>query len=42
MQGMRERFRPFDGTMQIDSSVTGTKISVTFKIPTSSARAGSS
>ncbi len=41
MQGMRERFRPFDGTMQIDSNDLGTKISVTFKIPGFAARAGS-
>ncbi len=41
MQSMRERFRPFDGSMQIDSSDAGTKVSVTFKIPSTAARAGS-
>ena len=33
LQGIRERLQPYNGTMQIESSESGTTISVTFEIP---------
>jgi signal transduction histidine kinase len=33
IQGIRERLRPFDGDMRIDSDSSGTTVLVTFRIP---------